>query len=52
MSGQWEVVGKKKDKNNKQVPQKLNPKESKKKNVVNDMKVEDVRKYNVFIYGL
>ncbi|KRT84526.1 hypothetical protein AMK59_2105 [Oryctes borbonicus] len=43
MSGQWEVVGKKKDKNNKQPPQKINStKDTKKKSVVSDTKVEDV----------
>lgn len=47
MSGQWEVVSKKKDKNNKQPVQKINnTKENKKKNVIADTKVEDVCKYN------
>lgn len=48
MSGQWEIVGKKKEKNNKQPPQKINPKENKKKNMIADTKVEDVCKYNFF----
>ncbi|KAI4468656.1 transmembrane protein [Holotrichia oblita] len=43
MSGQWEVVSKKKDKNNKQPVQKINNiKDNKKKSVIADTKVEDV----------
>lgn len=44
MSGQWEVVGKKRDKVNKQNPQKPT-KENKKNNVVNPPKIEDVCKF-------
>lgn len=43
MSGQWEVVGKKRDKPNKQNPQKV-VKDVKKNNVVSMPKIEDVRK--------
>lgn len=44
MSGQWEVVGKKKDKAPKQAPQKV-AKETKKKNIISSPKIEDVCKY-------
>lgn len=50
LSGQWEVVGKKKEKNSKQLPQKVNSKENKKKNVIKETKVEDVCMYLFVVY--
>lgn len=46
MSGQWEVVGKKREKTNKQIPQKV-VKDVKKNNVSNIPKIEDVCKLNI-----
>lgn len=46
MSGQWEVVGKKKDKASKLPVARNNNSSTKiKKNVVNDLKIEDVCKF-------
>lgn len=48
MSGQWEVVGKKRNKTTKLNAQKP-PKDVIKNNVANTPKIEDVCKLNIFL---